>query len=231
MTNLWEHRLIRRVGERMGRPVEVVFTENRVNLLSVSSIRPNVRLRIHRMFAFADDEVLDDLVQFVLGKKGSSGKMLDAFIRREGHLARAASKSSGKKIRIRVKGKRFHLTTIFKKLNGEYFDGKLDCKITWGKMPPFKKRWSIRLGSFVEEDRLIRIHPLLDREEVPEEYIESVVHHEMIHAHVGISGPDSRRTRHGDEFRSMERKFIHHRFAKEWEKRHIRKLLSPLKNR
>lgn len=231
MTTLWEHHLIRRIGERMGKPVDVVFTENRVNLISVSSIRPNVRLRIHKMFAFADDEVLDDLIQFVLGKKGSSGKILDEFIRREGHLARAASKSPGRKIRIRAKGKRFHLTAIFKKLNREYFEGKLDCKITWGKMPPSKKRSSIRLGSFVEEDRLIRIHPLLDREEVPEEYIESIVYHEMIHAHLGISGQDSRRTRHGDEFRSLERKFIHYSRARTWEKHHIRKLLSPLKNR
>jgi len=228
MLNLWEHQLVRRLQTWIKEPVKVIFTENRVNLISVTSSKRVLRLRVHKMFAFADEEVHRDLAAFIQGKKRSKKSSLDDYIDQNSHLYQV-QKRKKTKIRIRVKGQWFNLRSMFKKLNRGYFDGTVDCRITWGNMPTLKRRSSIRLGSYVEDDRLIRIHPLLDQEKVPELYLESVVYHEMIHAHLRQSGEDDQGVKHTDEFRAWEKKFSHNKFAKDWEKKNIQKLLSPQK--
>ena len=37
------------------------------------------------------------------------------------------------------------------------------------------------MGSYSVEDRLIRIHPTLDRPDVPRYYVAWIVYHEMLH--------------------------------------------------
>src|SRR5687767_3422361 len=92
------------------------------------------------------------------------------------------------------KGRFFDLRKIFKKLNARYFNNRLrGYTITWGrrrKQPP--KEYFV-FGTIQEEDRLIRIHPLLDRSWVPPWFLEYVVYHEMLHAVVPDQFDDSGR--------------------------------------
>jgi len=53
-------------------------------------------------------------------------------------------------------------------------------KITWGKYYKNRRR-SIRFGSFDRRHDLIRIHPVLDNEKVPDFFIKSVIYHEAAH--------------------------------------------------
>ena len=86
---------------------------------------------------------------------------------------------------------------------------------------------SIRLGSYRYDTRVVRIHRALDHPEVPRFVVESVVHHELVHAALPepAVGWDGRRRIHTPEFRHLEREFVHHRQAQEWIAQNFRRLL------
>src|SRR4030081_1965719 len=106
-------------------------------------------------------------------------------------------------------GEYFDLKAIFDKLNAEYFNNALKgYAITWGrrrKLPP--KEYFV-FGTIQEEDRLIRIHPMLDARFVPAWFLEYVMYHEMLHAFVPDKFDRSgRRIVHHEKFNLRERKF------------------------
>ena len=105
------------------------------------------------------------------------------------------------------------------KLSGIYFGGALrDLAITWSKPPrrSCARQRSIQLGSYQEHDRLIRIHRILDRQEVPIYVVEGVVYHEMLHAVVPSEKRGTRRIVHSREFYRRERLYEHFALAQQW---------------
>ena len=87
------------------------------------------------------------------------------------------------------------------------------------------KRSSVR-RCIQEEDRIIRIHPLLDREFVPRWYLEYVVYHEMLHAFVPDKyDAEGRRIIHHAGFLKRERKFRHYHSAIAWEQENLGRFL------
>ena len=78
-------------------------------------------------------------------------------------------------------------------------------------------------------ERLIRIHPALDAPFVPAYVVESVVHHEMLHAVIPVRiGKKGRPIVHGPDFRAMETRFYGYRRAKEWCRGNIERLLQRM---
>jgi len=84
----------------------------------------------------------------------------------------------------------------------------------------------VKTGVYLEEGRLIRIHPSLDRPEVPEFYVAFIVFHEMLHQSVPAREANGRRIVHGAEFRRRERQHPDFARALAWERLNIRLLLS-----
>ena len=76
-----------------------------------------------------------------------------------------------------------------------------------------------------KECRLIRIHPVLDAEDVPRFFVASVVHHEMLHEVHGPALVDGRREDHPPAFMRDERKFEHYNDAMLWERLNAHLLL------
>jgi len=73
---------------------------------------------------------------------------------------------------------------------------------------------------------LIRIHPVLDRRDVPLYFLESVVYHEMLHHHLGgVSDRAGRTVYHSRAFRQAEAQHPWHREALLWEKENLPHLL------
>lgn len=126
-----------------------------------------------------------------------------------------------------TEGKHFDLREIFDRLNAKYFGGRLRrYTITWGRRRRKKPQSYIVFGSIQEQDRVIRIHPLLDREFVPRWYIDYVVFHEMLHAFV----PDrydsaGRRIIHHEGFLAREREYRHYTRAVNWERQNLARFL------
>ena len=125
------------------------------------------------------------------------------------------------------RGRFFDLQAIFKKLNARYFNNRLrGYSIVWGRKRRQRPKDEIVFGTIQEEDRAIRIHPLLDRALVPTWFLEYVVYHEMCHAVVRDRYDRAgRRIIHHEKFYAREREFHWFRRAKEWEEENLARFL------
>ncbi|HKC11484.1 MAG TPA: hypothetical protein VKI41_05460, partial [Vicinamibacteria bacterium] len=84
----------------------------------------------------------------------------------------------------------------------------------------------LTFGSYDPVLRLIRIHPVLDRGEVPLFFLESVVYHEMLHHRLGgVPDRAGRTVYHSRAFRQAEARYPWHREALAWEKENLPHLL------
>jgi hypothetical protein len=111
-------------------------------------------------------------------------------------------------------------------VNAEEFGGRVEARITWGPNRGGRRRHTIKTGVYVQDARLIRIHPALDRPEVPEYYVAAVVFHEMLHQVVPAVEKDGRRVVHGPEFKRRERAYAGYARARAWEQENLDLLLS-----
>src|SRR5438270_2949422 len=124
-------------------------------------------------------------------------------------------------------GRYFDLRAIFNKLNAKYFRKRLrKYTITWGRKRKERPREYFIFGSIQEEDRIIRIHPLLDAQFVPRWFLEYVIYHEMLHAVVPEETDENgRRKVHTDEFYRRERQFHCFHRARRWEDENLDRFL------
>ncbi len=124
-------------------------------------------------------------------------------------------------------GRYFDLRAIFKRLNGKHFRNRLrGYKIVWGRRRRQRPVNYFVYGTIQEEDRIIRIHPLLDAAFVPEWFLEYVIYHEMLHAVVPDEiYPSGRRKVHTKEFRQKEGRYRNFARAQRWEAQNLGRLL------
>ena len=82
------------------------------------------------------------------------------------------------------------------------------------------------MGSYSVEDRLIRIHPALDRWFVPRYFLEWIVFHEMLHQVHDIPVVGGRRQFHTPEFLAEEKQFEGYERARAWERENLDRILT-----
>ena len=176
------------------------------------------------MFSAANDDVVRALAGFTGRNRRAHGRAIDDYIRRNRDLIRAAPPRLHEQLSER--GRVHDLGEIFDRLNSEHFDGVLDARIGWGRRIRGGRRHSIKMGVYLHDQKLIRIHPALDDERVPRYFVELVVFHEMLHQAVPPAvSSDGRRVVHGPEFRERERSFPGYARARAWEKANLHLLL------
>src|SRR4029079_8616190 len=107
----------------------------------------------------------------------------------------------------------------------KYFGGAVDALITWARRTSKKSKRSIKLGSYSASERLIRIHPRLDKPWVPRYFISYVIYHEMLHHVIPSNQGAGRKLLHPPLFRERERLFRDFERALAWEKAHVGRLL------
>jgi len=125
-------------------------------------------------------------------------------------------------------GRFFNLREVFDKLNAAYFRNRLrGYTIVWGRRRKGRPREQIVFGTIQEQDRMIRVHPLLDRSFIPRWFLEYVVYHEMCHAVVSDEyDAKGRRIVHHAKFFERERRFHWFRRAKTWEQENLGRFLA-----
>jgi hypothetical protein len=211
------------LAREAGRPLALTLTENRSVLLSFRRKAGAIELRLHRMFLHAPVHVVKALGR---GLRRRS-RQADGEVRRfmNDNLFRVR-KGEPKLPPLVTRGGMHDLTEVFARLNRRFFAGKLKVPITWGRGSGRARRGGLTFGSYDPVLALIRIHPVLDRREVPLYFLESVVYHEMLHHHLG-GVPDStgRTVYHSRPFREAEARYPAHRAALAWEKENLPHLL------
>jgi hypothetical protein len=178
------------------------------------------------MFLDADDTTVRALSRYLTRGDSRASTRLDEFIEENAHLIR---KERARAARVRTRGRYHDLGDIFEELNELWFEGEiLDVQVTWGRRPPSnrRRRRSVRLGTYVQDDRLIRIHPVLDQDWVPRFFVAYVLYHEMLHHVVPAPLINGKKHFHSPEFRRLERDYPDYDRAIAWEKTNLRRLLS-----
>ncbi len=214
-----EQRLTRLLGYR----VVVVITDNRRSVIRMMRKNGGYVLRLHHMFLRAPDSTLADLATFLRRSNRHANARLDRFIDEHHDQIR---KGVSRNIKLRARGNAHDLQSIFDELNDSYFEGSVRARVTWGRAPAKKRRRSsIRLGTYSSDESLIRIHPALDADWVPDYVVSMVMYHEMLHAVIPPIMRGSHKVFHTPEFRRRERAHPDYAKASLWEEKNLLRLL------
>jgi predicted metal-dependent hydrolase len=208
-----------------GKGLRLQLTENRCNIVSVWRGRESYRVRAHRMFSIAEPRIVRALARYAVHNDARAAALISQFIELHRDLIHKAPRRSHRRS-LRTRGRVHDLNDVFERLNRRYFAGKHDARITWGPARRCVAQQSVKVGSFSVEDRLIRIHPVLDQELVPAYFLEWIVFHEMLHGKHAIRRVGGKRCFHPPEFSQEERQFPHYGRARLWEKANLERLLS-----
>jgi predicted SprT family Zn-dependent metalloprotease len=165
-------------------------------------------LRMHEQFIRAPDSLLDNLASFIIHQDPNAWKRVAAFARTidvDPETKRVTSPQPR-----RTRGHIFDLQRELELVKKGYFDTPPAAEITWGTMRKSRRRTrrSIRFGSWHENQKLVRIHPLLDQKWVPLEFIHYLIYHELCHAVAKPEMSESGRNRiHHRAFKDLESTF------------------------
>ncbi len=219
--------LERRLRGRVRQPIAVRLTDNVHTMVSFGRLDGRLEVRLHHMFVRAPTGVIDALGRYIEGGTADDSQQLDSFIERHRRLIRRIPAHVRQaRLRLEPRGRVHDLAAVLEALNRRWFGGRVGCAITWSTPPRAAvPRQSIKLGSYSEEARVIRIHPALDQPCVPRFFVEWIVFHEMLHHVHGAAVRDGRRFVHTEAFAADERRFPTYERARAWEKRHIERLL------
>jgi predicted metal-dependent hydrolase len=201
-----------------GKSVSLVVTDNSTSMLSVKKKGDAVFIRVHWMFLSAEDDVIEEIAEFIKNRKFSTPLIRSFIIENRYSLKKKPSRH----IRIRTRGKFHDLREILDSLNKNYFKGRITSRITWGNKFISGKVKKRTLGSYCSTSNTIIITPFLDRKKVPRYFLEFVVYHEMLHSEMLCEETviNGRRSIHSSEFKKREQLFEQYDKALLWEKKH-----------
>jgi len=206
-------------------PVQLSITDNRHAIVSHGIRQGILKVRLHHMFLSAPPRVQRALVAYVVLGCPQASRTVGHFIDDNAALLRRRPLRT---IPLVTQGKHHDLREILVGLAEGYF-GSSDCPpITWGRRtapPASGKRRSIKLGSYDSSERVIRIHPALDRSWVPRYFVAAVIFHELLHHLFPAARVGHRRLLHPPEFLARERQFRMHHRALAWQNENLSRLL------
>ena len=185
-------------------PVRVKTHRNQVTMVSIKFHTDHILCRLHEAFLSAPAEVISKLNKYLCHRRNRDWATVADFAQRI--ETRTRHKPS-----VKTEGQVYDLAQLLIEVNQQWFNNEIDVLITWGRNPnrkkPGRRHTSIHFGSFAANANLIRIHPRLDSENIPREFIKFVIYHEMLHI---VHPPFRRNGRwvfHSDEFKAAERKY------------------------
>src|SRR5690606_3405869 len=158
-------KLASRLSRSLGLRVRLAVTDNRSTMLSFKRNASALQVRLHHMFLDAPEDVVTALADYTGRGRRKAGTVLDAFI--QGMQPRIRQERHPAEPELQPRGRCYDLQALFDQVNAEHFDNAIVAQIGWGRRGPKRMRKSIRLGVYDHQTREIRIHPALDRPEVP----------------------------------------------------------------
>lgn len=220
----WDHAALEAaLAREYGRPLRLTLTENRSVLLSFRKQGGVVYLRLHRMFLHATTPVIRAVARGLRRTNRNADGEVRRFMNENLHRVR---RQPQRMPLLQTHGSVYDLQEVYDRLNARFFEGKLQVPVSWGRGSGRARRGGLTFGSYDPVLRLIRIHPVLDRLDVPLLFLESVVYHEMLHHHMGgVPDRAGRTVYHSRAFREAEARYPQYQEALAWEKDNLPHLL------
>lgn len=221
----WNERtLAAALAARVGQPIEVVF--GRARSYPVQATREpdgSRRVRLHQFFREAPTEAVEDLAAWLRsGRRArAASARLDAYLEQS---VLALGKREPPRQRV-TRGQHHDLLALHRELLAERSAAPVHHLdpipvISFGRFSSRKPRRRLLLGSYDSERHWVRIHPLVDHELVPAEFVRFLLYHELLHAALPTECDSAGRVRHhGPKFREAERAFAGTEPALAWERK------------
>jgi len=183
-----------------------------------------IRIKVNEQFRHAPDKILEFLAIILLARV--YGTRVDRDIRdKYNNYVETLRESLPVRKHNRLdaytpEGDVYNLSGIFNHLNRLYFENNLKMPtIGWSRN---NSHW--RLGFYDKERNLLVISRLFDNSSVPEEIVQYLVYHEMLHIYFPSERKNGRRVIHSAQFRETERQFPEYQDIQDWLKLNLRKL-------
>lgn len=197
--------------------VSVVAKNN--NLVNIRKTVLKTKVEVHPVFLKADHTVLNAIVDFINNRDKRTSNNAKKQIRRfyEQHRVRHTPVIKTQYLYKNIKGM---FDTIIRELRPFFHSVDFTrLAITWGRNTKSRCR-SIRFGSFDHRHALIRIHPALDNNRIPDHFVASIIYHEIAHYIVFSIDPGAKA--HGRSFYSILKKIDPcFELSKNWEKKNV----------
>jgi len=220
--------LHQRISKYLNIDLELRVNDNRSTMLRIlERQRRLVRLSIHQMFLEAPEDVIAAVARYVNGTSRDQGAyhyILRAYIHKNSSSYDYRQRLD--ETALQTEGQHYDLQVIYDQLNQQYFQGKLQCRLTWyGILPLPRRTRRLTFGLYYESLKLIKIHRILDDPFFPPYFVAYVIYHEMVHDVVpGETDCRGALRVHTPRFRQQERQFIHYERALAWERSHKEKI-------
>ncbi|MDP1826874.1 MAG: hypothetical protein Q8L48_26615 [Archangium sp.] len=216
--------LAAQIAQLLGPDLKVLLTvhDNRSTMISFRRQPPLLKIRAHHMFLDAPQAVVRSIADYAGRGKTSAGVEIDDYIAAQQKRIRAMPT---KPALLESRGECFDLHELYVHINEAHFGNGVSARIGWGRNTSKRRRKSIRLGVYDHKAREIRIHPALDRPDVPRFFVEFIVFHEMLHQLFPSDRDTGRHVHHPRAFRERERAFPKYAAAMAWERQHLQELL------
>ncbi len=194
-----------------GLATDLTVTDNRRSMVTVKKSRGRVIVRAHHMFVSAPEQAGAAIAELAIKRSPQHVRAAKAVLQKFTRLnaAQIRRKRPKRRIRLRTQGKHHNLQHYFDGVLRESFSSQPppeQVRITWGRWgktnTPLRQ---IRLGSYDPRRQLIRIHPILDRSDVPAWAVRFVIFHELLHHFMPSRRRRGRVEHHGPEFLRVER--------------------------
>jgi hypothetical protein len=193
----------RELSVACGKNVSLRITRNRRTMASVAEECGGVKVSVHRAFLNAPERVWNALGAWIRSRRPEDWAPV-----RQYALSIRSDASRGAVPALRAAGTARDLRLLADEVNREHFRGRLRYRVGWGRNGQSTgRRRSIRFGSCDTERSVIRIHPALDSESVPVEFLKYILYHEMLHLVVPPEVQSGRCLRHPPAFRALERRY------------------------
>lgn len=113
---------------------------------------------------------------------------------------------------------RYHdLRAVFHRVNQRYFQGRLaQPRLRWSKQLN-----RTHLGHYRPLEDELQVSAILDRRDVPDEVLDYLMFHELLHKALGIHTSGGRRRSHTPAFRAAEASFPQYDRVQRWLRRHL----------
>ena len=201
-----------------GLKLKLKINDNRSTMLSVKWEPDYTKVSLHRMFLQAPKNVMDALACYLRQEDKSINSTVKAFI--EDKLKTIDYSHQLDLSKLYTQGSVYNLQKIYDELNKEYFEGKLDLRLTWFGNLRQQFRSRITFGLYHDALKLIKINRVLDSPGFPDYIISYVVYHEMVH-HIcpAYFDENGQHHIHTKEFNEREVQFKYYYLAQRWIKK------------
>lgn len=206
-----------RLKSSLGEAIRLRIHRNLTSFVSFGRHEGILTVRLHSAFLDAPDPVFHGLVDWIKKKYRRAPDVVRSFVQ---SIPSSIDMPARRRLYHRTSAGVYDLRKIFDNVNGEFFDGKIQARITFGRDNSRQQVHIRRLGSFSHQSNLITIHPLLDDRRIPEFVISFIVYHEMLHA----LQPKSHKRPHDAAFRLAEKSYPRYDEVIAWQKKNERLL-------